>query len=401
MTPGQGEGSAELDAAAVERLREVAPLVREAAELWQSGRNDEALAAHAAAVEILDELLPGSEQLFLVLTGLARSATEAGYYRAAIDAFAEAEAVARQVHGDESVEVATCLLEGGTAAFYLGHNAAARAQLENALALLRRLLPEDDPHIALALNNLSGVTERLGDAVGAERLLEEARAIALRAGHEGGAAKYHVNIGCLRMRVGQLEAAEYILSRAVDEIGAADGKQSLQAATCLAELMKTYAAMERLDDAAAAGELARMIREALLPKNHPEVLDGLVALGLVHVRRGDADSGQRLLGNALRGLVPLYGEADARSIGCYFDALHAARLATGNDYAKSYVSEALPSAVAWAERLPEGAGRVSLFRGLVDLACLEADASHGDASAAARDRAFEPFCDLDELTWDT
>src|SRR5262249_5694888 len=80
---------------------------------------------------------------------------------------------------------------------------------------------------------------------------------------------------------------------------------------------------------------------------------------------------------------------------------HAARLATGNDYAQSYVSEALPSAVAWAERLPGGAGRISLFRGLVDLACLEADASPGDASAAARDPAFELFFELDDLTWDT
>lgn len=182
------------------------------------GRVFGTLGLHQRAVELLEEALSlrrqvhGNEsaEVARTLTYLVQSVFELGDSAKSEALTREALAIRRKVFGSENVEVAESLNDLALLTKLKGDFATAEQMYREALAVRRKLLKSNDPEIAATLNNLAVLMQDKKDYDAALSLQREALAIkrqAQGADSPDVAVTLH-NMGALLRRKGDLQAAE-------------------------------------------------------------------------------------------------------------------------------------------------------------------------------------------------
>ena len=323
--------------------------------------------------------------------------TEAGRYSEATAALETALAAWRGLVGEESLEVAHTRHALGSVLAYCGLWPRASEEFERSLALQRALLGDDDPAVVATLNNLASATEQLGDPDAAEAQLHEVVRLWRSSGDPRAALALH-NLGMLRFRAGQLEAAEHFCGTALEEIRRTYGARSGEAATCLADSAKVFAQVSQYELAVEMATDALGIRREQLPDGHPELVDSLQSVGVLLADSGRPGQALPLLRDAYLGRIGLFGEYDRQSVECYCELLHAARLAARDaPDAARLAREGLAAALATARERPETFAMVQTFRLVVDFAALLWSDGEQGAARGLRDFGARMLPALGEL----
>jgi tetratricopeptide (TPR) repeat protein len=198
-------------------------------------------------------------------------------------------------------ERAEALHARGTDAFDAGDRRVARRHFEAALALWRRTLGTDHPHVAAALNNLGVVHSALNDFPRARRCHQEALAIRRRTLGEAdpAVAESLNNLGVVCRALGEAEAAEECHAEAVELWRRTRGEAHPDLALGLTNL--GHALRERGAHAAARDchERALAVRNAVFGSGHPAVAESLSHLGVIASETGMAAAARQLHERAL------------------------------------------------------------------------------------------------------
>jgi CHAT domain-containing protein/tetratricopeptide (TPR) repeat protein len=253
-----------------------------------------------------------------------------------------------------------------------------------------------DPALAAALTNLASATEHLGDLDTAEAQLRDVIRL-WRAAEDPRAAFALHNLGMLRFRAGQLEAAEHFCGAALEEIRGTYGARSVEAAMCVADAAKVFAQVSQYEVALEMATDALKIRREQLPDGHPELIDSLESVGVLFVDSGEPGKALPLLRDAYLGRVALFGEHDPQSVECHCEVLHAARLARDDPEAAQLAREGLAAAVATVQERPGTFAMAQTFRVVVDFACLLWSDGEQETGRVLRDFASRMLEALGEL----
>jgi tetratricopeptide (TPR) repeat protein len=236
--------------------------------------------------------------------------------RAALE---EALAMRRRLYGDETAhaEIAASLNSLGVVRHTMGDLQGARRYYEHALAMRRRLYGEESAHaeIAASLNNLGRVLRNLGDLQGARRSYEQALAMRLRVygsdtDHPDTADTMH-NLGVLLHGLGDVPGAEHHLEQALAMRHRLHGSDSdhpdiAESLTCLG--LARHALGQPMD-ARRLHEQALAMRHRLYGEesDHPETARVLNHVGLAMHGLGNLQAAQDRYEQALAMRRRLYG----------------------------------------------------------------------------------------------
>jgi tetratricopeptide (TPR) repeat protein/predicted Ser/Thr protein kinase len=278
------------------RHREAEAILREASELATSIGYDE-LAADAATrlvyaigmgPERAEEALAWSRHAEAALARWANDSDEGalaqarlqsnvaivhgalGRYADELAAMKAAYEVKRRILGDEHPEVAGAIENVGLALAHVGRVPEARESFAESLALFRKALGDDHPDVALSAANLARATNDLGDHAAAEGLFEEARRIwaATHGEKSVEVARTLDSLGTVAGAQGRYEEALDLHRRALAIFEAEHGVDSPASAYTHANMGLAYRAMRRFDDARAMFAAAARIATSTYGRDH-------------------------------------------------------------------------------------------------------------------------------------
>jgi tetratricopeptide (TPR) repeat protein len=262
---------------------------------WDLGLFLKTLNDSRSAVEPLTRALEidqtnGSARVQADQEGLAAALLATGKTQEAYDLFRAA------AQGEDSAIAARCLSE--LAALDSGN---AEAYYRLALQREEKSAGEDDPLIAVVLNNLGLALRQKNDNRSAEPLFRRALAIQeskLGPDHTATATTLN-NLGSLLQSIGQLAEAERLERRAMRIFEEKLGPESSELATTCNNLADVLWAR---NDGASAAKLYRRalaIDESLYGPDNPELATDLVNLGLLLKEMGDSAAASASLNRAL------------------------------------------------------------------------------------------------------
>ena len=326
---------------------------------WRDSRFDEAITRTHELLDLRRRVFgdPSSE-VGVTLDFLGRLLTDAGHYEEADRTIKDALAMSLQLHGEESVEVASCYqsqavleqlwrqdyalaeelsrkelairralqptdtLETASALNNLGIFVMLQGRLEEAASLLtedvdmvRRLAGDRHPELAKGLENLGNVYYRLGNY---DRTLELlGQVITIRREVLGDdspeVARTLTNMGTVYRKAGDLEKAESSLREAVSRMERAYGPDHTDVASTHRSLGFVLRDRGKLADAEAELRTALAIAERAFPAGSPGLAGYQDSLGKVLVMRTSYREAEPLLVAAYDADLEAYGADGGRT----------------------------------------------------------------------------------------
>jgi len=227
-----------------------------------------------------------------------RSRAELAAARAILD---QALAIRESAYGPDHPHVASTLTDLGAVLRGLGDLADARKHLERALTIREAAYGPHHPHVASTLNCLGSVLAELGEWADARKHLERALTIreAAYGPHHPHVASTLNCLGAVLYGLGELAGARKHLERALTIREAAYGPHHPYVASTLGNLGLVGQELGDLAGARACQERALVIEEAAYGPDHLEVGITLVNLGNVLGRLGELTAARERLARAL------------------------------------------------------------------------------------------------------
>jgi tetratricopeptide (TPR) repeat protein len=249
----------------------------------------------ARLADVALEDVPDGERLARagLLVNLAIIQSETGDHGAARASLEQALAIRELALGPEHPDVANALGNLAVVHYATGAYGEARALLERSLAIQEEVLGSEHPHVADTLNNLANVHEVTGELDEAKALHERALALAREL---FGPEHPHVadglnNLANVHASLGEHQAAKALHEQALAMRERTLGPAHPEVATSLGNLASIQEGLGEHDRARVLFERALAITEAALGPEHPELalsLLGLARVALAEHRPGDA-----------------------------------------------------------------------------------------------------------------
>lgn len=195
---------------------------------------------------------------------------------------------------------ATLSLKLGEVYVKLGDYAEAKALLEDASRLYRRVHDGDHPDIAATLNNLAVAHYSTGDLPAAERLYRSSIDMRLRLGLGEDTLKPMNNLAAILMQRGDLDGAEGIYRRSLERRRETLGPRHPNVAVSLRSLAMVRLAKGDLDGAEPLLQESLDLRLEAYGPQSPKVAMVLLALGRLEHARGRLEDAEVLYADALR-----------------------------------------------------------------------------------------------------
>ena len=267
----------------------------------QRGAYDQALPLLEQAVALGRRTLGPGRELARSLSDLGvvqRQRSVPGAARAALEG---ALAMRRKVLGEEDPDTAISHSELGRLLSDLGRLDEAETQFRSALAIRRKVLGPADHETGVSLSDLGLLLRKTGDASGAETLLRESLEV-MRTSRGPRHSDVGTALSNLAMAVderGDHRAAEAMLRESL-EIGQASlGREHPRNSLKLANLACVLRAEGKLAEAEARSLEALAISRRALGMDHPTVAQQEVGLAQVHLGQGRPAAAEPLLRHAL------------------------------------------------------------------------------------------------------
>jgi eukaryotic-like serine/threonine-protein kinase len=251
---------------------------------------------HYQASLAIRERAANREDMAVSLAGLANLAVDEGRGEEAIGFYRRGLAILAEVVGTQSPRYAQPLSGLALAQWNLGEADSARATLERVVAIQRRTLPLDNLDLAWSLATLGTFYTETMNTGRARALGEEALAVQERA-----LGPDHTNVAetldllaNLHHRDHEFAQALALRRREVAIWEKAVGTENATYALALDNLARDLSALDRMDEAIAASEKARVILVRTLAPNHPAISQNQVVLASMY-RDSDAPARARPL----------------------------------------------------------------------------------------------------------
>jgi eukaryotic-like serine/threonine-protein kinase len=272
------------------------------------GRIYERRGAYEQALPLLDQAVALGRQTLGPSRELAQSLNDLGVahlQKAELDAaraaLEEALAMRQKVLGKDHPEVAISHSELGRTLFDQGRLDEAEAHFRSALAIRRKALGPNDHETATSMSDLGLLLRQKGDRAGAETLFRETLAVTRKS-----SGPKHPDVGTalnnLALTVnerGDHEAAEAMFREALAIGQASLGREHPGNAQRLANLAGVLRVRGKLAEAAAKNEEALALSRPALGPDHPAVARQEVGLARVYLDQGRPAAAEPLLRHAL------------------------------------------------------------------------------------------------------
>ncbi|HEX7186451.1 MAG TPA: serine/threonine-protein kinase [Thermoanaerobaculia bacterium] len=285
------------------------------------GRIYERRGAYEQALPLLDQAvalgrrtLGPSRELAQSLNDLGVALGQKAELDAARAALEEALAMRRKVLGEEHPEVAVSHSELGRTLFDQGRLGEAEAHFRSALAIRRKVLGPADHETATSMSDLGLLLRQKGDRAGAETLFRETLALTRKSSGpkhpDTGTAL--ANLALTVNERGDHAAAEAMFREALAIGRASLGREHPNNAQRLANLACVLRLRGKLAEAAATNEEALTISRPALGLEHPAVAHQEVGLARVYLDQGRPSAAEPLLRHALEVQQRSYAAGDWR-----------------------------------------------------------------------------------------
>ncbi len=246
-----------------------------AATLWWEGKYDQAEPLYTEALEMKRRLYQGDNpSIAKTITHLAACKLRRNHPAEARSLYDEALAMQRRLHGDSSQEVAAAINNVAKCELDAEHFTRAESLFRQALAMITRIAGDEHPGTAAASQNL-------GDCLNKQAAAALVRGDGADAARASAAAK-DAFARALRIRKRMYPRGHHLAA----------------ASLCGMARAELYAG--ELDnaerDAHAGLEMFRQTRKA----DHPDIADGLGAVGMVQLARGESSAAAESITEALR-----------------------------------------------------------------------------------------------------
>jgi serine/threonine protein kinase/Tfp pilus assembly protein PilF len=264
--------------------------------------------AYEQAVPLLDQAIALGRRTLGPSRELAQSLNDLGVARgeraelaAARAALEEALAMRLKVLGEEHPEVAISHSELGRTLFDLGRLGEAEAHFRAALAIRQKVLGPGDHETATSMSDLGHLLRRKGDRAGAEALFRETLAVTRTSSgpRHPDVATALANLALTVDERGDHAAAEAMLREALAIGRASLGREHPINAQSLAHLACVLRLRGKLTEAEASHEEALAISRPALGLEHPAVARQEVGLARVYLDQGRPAAAEPLLRHAL------------------------------------------------------------------------------------------------------
>ena len=283
-------------------LQQARKLYKEAIELRDAGKYDEAQPYFEGALEARERILgPDHPDVSQAIHGLATLHHYKGEYLKAEPLYQRALAIREKSLGPDHPDVADSLNYLANLYADIGDNAKAEPLYKRALAIREKSLGPDHTDVAKSLNNLAILYLDMGAYAKAEPLYQRALAInekSLGPDHTS-VAKSLNNLAILYYNLGAYAKAEPLYKRALAINEKSLGPEHPDIALSLNNLATFYIALG--DNAKAEPMLQRAlaIREKSLGPDHPYVAESLYNLATFYHNLGDYAKAEPLYQRAL------------------------------------------------------------------------------------------------------
>lgn len=272
------------------------------------GRIYERRGAYELALPLLGEAVALGRRTLEPSRELAQSLNDLGValgQKAELDAaratLEEALAMRRKVLGGEHPEVAVTHSELGRVLFDQGHLGEAEACFRTALAIRQKALGPADHETATSMSDLGLLLRQKGDRAGAEILFRETLAVTRgsRGPKHPDIATALANLALTVNERGDHAAAEAMFREALAIGNASLGRDHPNNAQRLANLAGVLRVQGKLAEAAARNEEALALSRPALGLEHPAVARQEVGLARVYLGQGRPAAAEPLLRHAL------------------------------------------------------------------------------------------------------
>lgn len=272
------------------------------------GRIYERRGAYEAALPLLEQAVALGRRSLGPSRELAQSLNDLGVARgqlAQLDAaratLESALAMRRKVLGEEHPEVAVSHSELGRTLFDLGRLDEAEAHFRAALAIRRKALGPDDHETATSMSDLGLLLRQKGDRAGAEALFRKTLAVTRKSSgpKHPDVATALANLALTVNERGDHAAAEAMFREALAISLASLGREHPDNAQRLANLAAVLRLRGKLAEAAAKNEEALALSRPALGPDHPAVARQEVGLARVYLDQGRPAAADPLLRHAL------------------------------------------------------------------------------------------------------
>jgi tetratricopeptide (TPR) repeat protein/tRNA A-37 threonylcarbamoyl transferase component Bud32 len=222
-----------------------------------------------------------------LMSTMGRVYDQLGLYDQALPLFTSALATRRRLLGEPQLDVAESLVGLGTVLWHKGEYDAARARLEEALAMRERLAPRS-PLVADSLHNLGNLLWSRGQYDEARRLLTRALAIREKNTPDGPDVASTLNsLGAIAFKRGDYAEA----GRLWERVRAIREKTLGPDHPLVAQVLNNLAVVRTFSNDAAGArvllERALQIQEKVLGPRHPDLASALMNLGDAVSATGD------------------------------------------------------------------------------------------------------------------
>jgi tetratricopeptide (TPR) repeat protein len=257
-----------------------------------------------------DLYLQNGDDLSWAFIGIGRFYEGQGLYAEAAPWYKDCLSVVRLLLGEQHPHVAMSLNNLALLYQSQGHYEDAEPLYQQALALRRSLLGEQHPHVAMSLNNLAGLYESQGRYEDAEPLYQQALALRrslLGEQHPHVAGSLN-NLAGLYKSQGRYEDAEPLYQQALALYRSLLGEQHPHVAGSLNNLAGLYKSQGRYEDAEPLYQQALALCRSLLGEQHPHVATSLNNLALLYQFQERYEDAEPLYQQALALRRSLLGE---------------------------------------------------------------------------------------------
>lgn len=272
------------------------------------GRIYERRGAYEQALPLLEQAVALGRRTLGPSRELAQSLNDLGVARgqmaeldAARAALQEALAMRRKVLGDKHPEVAVSHSELGRTLFDQGRLDEAEAHFRAALAIRQKALGPADHETATSMSDLGLLLRRKGDRAGAETLFRKTLAVTRKSSgpKHPDVATALANLALTVDERGDHAAAEAMFREALDIGRASLGREHPGNAQKLANLACVLRVRGKLAEAAAKNEEALALSRPALGLDHPAVARQEVGLARVYLDQGRPAAAEPLLRHTL------------------------------------------------------------------------------------------------------
>ena len=265
---------------------------------WASGRYEQAIERYERGQALIVEAAgPDDPRLRIIINNHGVAMLSLGRLEEAREQFLRSRDHARRTFGAQHPYVADSLLNLGLVHAERGEGAAARAYLDQALAILQGMPNQNRARIASVLTNTMVAATQQGDLAGAQTLAQQARA-ELEAVH--GAEHPRVaaaidGLGTIAMARADLPLASLYFEEALALLARTLGPTHPQHAMVALHLGQVRVSQKRPAEGAPLLDAARVVLRTSLDPDHNAVLTADAAWAEAELERGRPEVARPLL----------------------------------------------------------------------------------------------------------